>query len=157
MAGCAQLCATASRSAAVTVKAFGHAAIAVFAPDQRKRSSFVFSIVTLRHIRHLHTLWVRKCCMSRNVLFLVYIYSSVGNMLLCCKGMPWRQDGIGIHVEHVENLPFRASFERVFPRYSTRTFRMPCCCHGCLPQRKINSLTDGAKLQNKREIDSIYV
>ena len=78
MARCAQLCATASRSAAVTIKAFGHPAIAVFALDLRKRSSFVFSIVTLRHIRHLHTLWVRKCCMSRSVLFLVYIYSSVG-------------------------------------------------------------------------------
>ena len=85
MARCAQLCATASRSAAVTIKAFGHPAIAVIALDLRKRSSFVFSIVTLRHIRHLHTLWVRKCCMSRSVLFLIRVLIRRGTCFYAAK------------------------------------------------------------------------
>ena len=83
--------------------------------------------VTLRYVRHLHALGQEKAVYAVT-MFVGFLCPCTrrGSCFLPCKGTSRQLDGIGIHSEHIGNLPFRAGFESVFPTSSAQTFRMPC-------------------------------
>lgn len=119
----------AQNSAAVTPTDFGRLPPLALTWVHRVPVPYVLSDSDVSAYTVLTCLWQENTVNAEtiNTVFcLCLLTNRPGTTFLLCKGISRLPDCLGIHAEDNGNLPFRASFERVFPSFSAQTFRLPC-------------------------------